>query len=431
MIVIFIILLIIIVVFNYYYHNREICSPSIIFAFSFLFSSIFALFYYKEYSLQLSIKTILIITLGVISFSLGCIVLKTKKIKENNEIKITEIKINNIMLIIFLMFSIVSLIYSLFQELNAVGGNISNIGLSLYKYRNMATFNNIDLNISPIVEVLTGILHASAYWFLLVLINNYLYNKKINIKILLITIVCAISNLLDGARGGIVNFLFSIIPITYLISINYKNNNFDKKGINWRIVITTSLVGIIMVLGLKYSAKLLGRIDTKNISNKEYIGMYTCAPLKNFDTFVRDFNNTKVEKIFGIHTFHNIYKLFGIDTTNTINNYTFSSVNGNNLGNVSTILFSFLADAGIIGIILLSFLMGAFCQIAYNKSNKYEKNIHKFVIRVLIYSYIFGSIFFSYFSNQFCSSVLSLGFVRYIIMWIILNYIFIARQEQI
>lgn len=59
----------------------------------------------------------------------------------------------------------------------------------------------------------------------------------------------------------------------------------------------------------------------------------------------------------------------------------------------------------------------------------FRKKSNKPNITILVYAYIFGGLFFAFFGNKFYSQIFNLGFVKYIILWCLLNYILFSRKK--
>ena len=365
---------------------------------------------------------------GNIIFSFVCKIInsfykKGKKNEEPKEEKLKyEIKIDNLKINAFLIFSAVMLFLTLYFTIRAVNGSFSNIGNALYTYRNLTAYKGESVNMPFIIEMLGGVLHASSYWFTYVLINNYMINKKINIKILLIILLSALSSTLDGSRGAIVNSILAIIPLFYLIK--NRDNNY-KNHLKLKNIIVIAFLALLLISSLKWTATLLGRNDINDIDTVDYIAMYTGAEIKNLDTYLKE--KTFIETKIGIHTFRTIYEIFSkfanknweMDVTPI-----YRTINGYNLGNVYTIFFDFICDLGYLGILIFTPIMAIVSQILFEKSKICKPSKNLVPISMIMYSYVFGGIVFAFFGNKFFPQVFSIGFLKYVILWYLYNAFF-------
>lgn len=429
---IFMFLILVFITFiNYLINGKEYISPSVIFSAGFAFSSFWLVIFAKKWNLYLGFNTFFVIVFGNIIFSVVCKVIneiykKRKRFSDGNngfenknlkEIIIDKYKIN-----VFLIFSIIINILTLYYTVKAVNGSFSNIGNALYAYRNITAYKGESLNIPGYIEILSGVLHASFYWFLYVFINNMLVKKKISLKILIIIILSAISSVLDGSRGAIINSILAIIPIFYFLKI--KKNGY-KSNLKLKNVLLIICLLVILISTLKWTATALGRNDINEIKTIDYIAMYTGAEIKNLDTYLSE--KKMIETNIGIHTFRTIYeslskyanKKWEMDIVALYRN-----VNGYNLGNVYTIFFDFVCDLGYIGILIFTPIMAIISQILYEKSKNSIVNNNHLPISVIMYSFAFGGIVFAFFGNKFFPQVISFGFVKYIILWYLYNWFF-------
>ena len=427
------IILLIMLIINYIFFKKCIIEPAFIFNFSFFVSSFVLTFASAKWNVDINNLTILTIVFSIAFFSITCYGIKyifRKKIaiKQNNiniGKKIELIKIKKWVLVSFLLFALVMIALTIFYTVKAVDGSFSDIGAALYKYRNYALRYKYDLNFPYIVDLLGGIVRASSYYFMFILINNFIISKKIDILLFLVTTVTSLSTVLDGTRGEIINICLSAIPI-FLILYNFHNGKTFK--ISKKIALLLTLIAIIFITQFQKTAFILGRDDAKAFDTVDYIYIYLGAPIYNLNTFLN--NGILDEKYIGIHTFSSVYDIFG--DFKTVNKQTFQNLNGNNLGNVYTILFDFICDGKVIGLIIGLFIMAlisqALFEVIYNVKKKRKKS-NKPNITILVYAYIFGGLFFAFFGNKFYSQIFNLGFVKYIILWCLLNYILFSRKK--
>lgn len=426
--IILFIILVCITFVNYLVNDRVYISPSVVFSGVFAFSTFWLILYAEKWNLNLGLNTFSVIVVGNIIFSFVCKIInsfykKSKKSEEIIEEKLMyEIKIDALKLNVFLTFSVLMLFLTLYFTIRAVNGSFSNIGSALYTYRNLTAYKGESVNMPFIVEMLGGVLHASSYWFMYVLINNYMVNKKINIKILLIILLSALSSTLDGSRGAIINSILANIPLFYLIK--NKDNNY-KSHLKLKNIMVITILAILLLSSLKWTATLLGRNDINDIDTTDYIAMYVGAEIKNLDTYLN--GKTFIETKIGIHTFRTIYEIFSkVANKNWEMDVIpiYRTINGYNLGNVYTIFFDFICDLGYLGILLFTSIMAIVSQILFEKSKTVKPSKNTVPISTIMYSYIFGGIVFAFFGNKFFPQVFSISFIKYVILWYLYNAFF-------
>lgn len=428
-------ILLIILIFNLKIYKNDVVEPAIIFNSSFLISSFVLIFAATKWKVDISMITVLTITFSVILFSFMCYCLKNffnknqtinkQDSKENTQKETINIK--NWLLISYAVFSLLIVILNVYFTVKAVDGDFKHIGAALYKFRNYTLRYKYELNFPPIIDMLGGIIHASSYYFMYIIINNYIVNKKVNILLIIIVIITSFSTVLDGTRGAIINIILSFIPLFYIL---YYKHNGKKFKVNRKVLIIFSILCIIFLTQFQKTALILGRSDAKEFDNTDYVYIYLGAPIYNLDSFL----NQEIidEKYIGIHTFSSIYDEFGNFTPE--NTQSFRTLNGNNIGNVYTILFDFICDGKFIGLLLGIILMASISQIIYETINKKiieKKDISKPNILILIYAYIFGGLVFAFFGNKFFTQIFNTGVIKYILLWCILNFILFRKKRYL
>lgn len=432
MIYILFVLLFILLCVSLKLNDKDIVAPSVIFVLSFVYSSFWAVIYSKRWELGLHFNTFFVIFFGAVifivtSYLANWLVRKNKSREcECGQIEVIDIAL--IKKILFLIFAIVMTLLCLYFTVKSVGGDITNIRASLYKYRNYTAFKNINVTIPFIVSTSMGIIHCAAYWFLYVLINNYLKTRKIDITILMIVLVCGISNLIEGNRGGILNFTLSIVPIYIILK---KTNEGKSYKISKKNLFICGIVAIMIIFGLQFSARMIGRDDVNSIDTMDYIAMYSGAEIKNLDILLQ--NNIKLSSLFGRNTFSTLLSqlsnIFKFELEKQTETGTFNSINGFNLGNVYTIYSSFILDFGYFGFVPMNFALAFVIQLLYEKCKNNKDNVPN--IYILIYSFCFGGLVFSFFSNKLLNQTISFSFIEYIITWYLFNYFFVKLKIKI
>ena len=174
-------------------------------------------------------------------------------------------------------------------------------------------------------------------------------------------------------------------------------------------------------------AKIMGRNMQSN-SIFDYLSVYLGAEVKNLDLFLQEKNNIEKNTIWGSQTFIAIIATWGKKIGfNGYHEYKldlpFRSVNGVGLGNVYTTFYPYIYDFGYIGCIVLVAIMAILSQVCYEiiKKIRGKKNVQ---ICVLIYGVIYSCLLLSFFSNKFFENIFSMNFIKYIVIWFLLNLVF-------
>lgn len=431
MIFVLLFLLIVLLIFNLYYTKFDYIAPNVVFNASFVFSVFMCTLYYKKWDVNLNYQTFFIILIGNILFSITCILLsKKRKIKleedNNKNYELPEYKFKNIYGILFLILGIITIFATALYVTKTVGTDLSHLRTALYTYRDKVEFKGEDYSLPFYLNILTGVMHAGGFWFIALLLTNFKKNNKINWIVLINIVICLLSTFLEGSRSMAINYiLFTICYGIYLV--NYSNK--FEKSIGSRTLIKIILVGVVILASFRLTAVFVGRDNTSSFSTMDYIALYTGAEIKNLDTYIVEEKNSSFQ--LGKYTFSTLYSTFApylkLDSTTS---FPFKSVNGYNLGNVYTIFYHFYKDIGFLGVFVFSIFMAAVAQWLYNMAKECNlQSKYGINLKSIVYCYTFSGIFYSFFSNHFFGLIFSLSFIKYLIMWFLMNYIFIKNDK--
>lgn len=432
MIFVLLFLLIVLLIFNLYYTKFDYIAPNVVFNASFVFSVFMCTLYNKKWDVNLNYQTFFIILIGNIIFSTICMLLskKRKNESENDDkgnYELPEYKLKNLYGILFLILGIITIIKTAVYVTKTVGTDLSHLRTALYTYRDKVEFRGENYSLPFFLNIATGVMHAGGFWFMALFLTNFKKNKKINWIVLINIILCILSTFLEGSRSMAINYiLFAICYGIYLV--NYSNK--FEKSIGNKTLIKIVLLGIVILASFRLTAVFVGRDNTSSFSTMDYIALYTGAEIKNLDTYiVEDKDNTFQ---FGKYTFSTLYSTFApyfdLDSTT---NFPFKMVNGYNLGNVYTIFYHFYKDCGFLGVLIFSIFMAAVAQCLYNMAKKCKlKSEYGINLKSIIYCYTFSGIFYSFFSNHFFGLIFSLSFIKYLVMWELMNCFLIKNYKN-
>lgn len=424
--------LIVLLIFNLYYTKFDYIAPNVVFNASFVFSVFMCTLYYKKWDVDLNYETFFIILIGNIIFSTICMLLskKRKNESENDDkgnYELPEYKFKNLYGILFLILGIITIIMTAVHVTKTVGTDLSHLRTALYTYRDKVEFRGENYSLPFFLNIAAGVMHAGGFWFIALFLTNFKKNKKINWIVLINIILCILSTFLEGSRTMAINYiLFAICYGIYLV--NYSNK--FEKSIGNKTLIKIVLLGIVILASFRLIAVFVGRDNTSSFSTMDYIALYTGAEIKNLDTYiVEDKDNTFQ---FGKYTFSTLYSTFApyfdLDSTTS---FPFKMVNGYNLGNVYTIFYHFYKDCGFLGVLIFSIFMAAVAQCLYNMAKKCKlKSEYGINLKSIIYCYTFSGIFYSFFSNHFFGLIFSLSFIKYLVMWELMNCFLIKNYKN-
>ena len=94
------------------------------------------------------------------------------------------------------------------------------------------------------------------------------------------------------------------------------------------------------------------------------------------------------------------------------------------IGNVYTIFFDFICDLGYPGVFVYTTIMAIITQVVFEICMLVLLNKNETKIVIIAYTYMFGGIIFAFFGNKFFPQIISMGFVKYLILWYLYNYFF-------
>lgn len=350
-----IIILLIFLGISFTINKKDIVSPSFIFCASFVFCNMWALIYKDKWDLNIKLITFMVIAGGVLEFILVSLFIQvffsiTKGNKYKTEkVKLQKIEIDNWKDIICLIFCAFSIIYTILSVTNAVNGSIIHFTAAISKYRNLTLFHNKIIPLPRLVTYSRIITNSLVYWYIYVIINNYLIEKKINLIQILIIILGAVSNMTLGGRGGAVNMALAAVPTIYLL-LNKRNGFNTGRVLKFKTILIICLLGMIFLMTFQQTARLLGR--KTNHDPMYYLAIYCGAEIKNLDIFLRE--NERIirnqDDIWGSQTFFNMIKWIGPKLGDKDKNYNyqldlpFRSVNKLSLGNVYTTFYPYIYD---------------------------------------------------------------------------------------
>ena len=448
MIFIQLIALMVIAFANYNYEHKNFYSPSVLLSCVGCVCTAFCIINYKNWNMsEYGIYTVVIVILAVISFSLAShvtskISISKRKnfVKSYNQIVVQKSKIISYEIPTWftLLVSIVIGIntYQYFKQVIYIAG-VARSMYSVKTYDMLWYFKNVDtgLSVDFITSNLTDIGYAFSYLYLFFFLYNVISTKRI-IKYLPYCIPCAIyavQSVLFGGRTGLLQMItLMVVLIFYFMSsiYNIKLSNIMKKYMKKILIIV--FVGLFVFV-------LLNNISGRSQSNMSffyYISVYIGSGLKNFDTFLKSFNRSFVNKSFGWETFGGIYtflnRFMDIDYDGLVLEFQ-PRLNNLFMGNVYTALRRYYYDFEILGIIVLPAFSGTVISFSEKQARKAisQLNIKSKAIdeaKCIIYGILVYAVVLFFIEDFFYINVMSVNYILKIIEILFGNWILIKTK---
>lgn len=434
------VLLILIWMFSYFLGKKDILNAPSTLCIVFIISVLNAIINKEIWNFDMGERTFLVILLGIFSFCLFYYIVfyylyNIVKIKEKTTLSNNNIYIKKKKLFYFFLIEVIGLIL-IYMELQGFAGD--SIGEKIYSYRVSVFLNQENENRIPVyVQFFIDFCSSASMILIYKVLLDYFSKNIFSIKYIGLIFLSGILSMSTGGRGFAVFLIIATIIMSYIFYMKKHNwrFNLNLKRICIIILLPTILLFLFSTIGIL----LVGRYNEfdNGLSIFEnawrLLSIYIGAPLKLLDLYLyTDYKDVGTYySIIGAETFNNLYKWIGIkfnisylDMKLVGNNFRVD--NGFMLGNVYTMFKYYVADFGILGVIVLSGIMGSVFAGIFFKI-KYIKNKSKIDYTVIIYSYIFISVALSFFSDWFYNFFITIGTIKTIIYWKIFDYFFVEK----
>jgi oligosaccharide repeat unit polymerase len=207
----------------------------------------------------------------------------------------------------------------------------------------------------------------SSYYFIYVLVNNYISKKKVQFVYIAIITTIIIASSLTSSRSDMLQ-----IPISALIIYEFLSEY--RKGssttVNIKKVVTIGILIILVMFGLSFFRALVGRKST--VDPLYYITYYAGGSIAALDLYLQ--SPLPPSSVWGKETFNNLInyigQFFNIPSMQYIGHLEFRRSNGVSVGNVYTGFRAYYQDFGIAGVIICTSLFAIFFAILYLYAKK-------------------------------------------------------------
>lgn len=416
--------------------GRIVLTPQFGFVACFIPQAVFALFYVQKWDLNLSFQTMFVLISGctwflivsVLVYKLPRIKIKTAKRSKSGETSDSQgIFVERWKFVALLTFQLIVLGMLMRYILNLPGGSFSE---KLY-YRDYASkrveggLSGADM--STLLSVTRSFSYYSGFLTSYLIIHGFVYkNKKNRLLMSLCYMMSILSSLLLGQRFGVYSLIVAALVQWYFIR---------GRAYGWKKILSAkTLVKILIMVFLGIFAFVqLGSFIGKggNISSSDYIALYLSAQLKNLDIYIRNGNfGSGVENWQTLYGWVNFFAdVFGISSWKHFYDQPFYYYNGYALGNVATVFYWFLHDGGYFGVFVFTSIMAVISQMLFRHASANSRN-DTIDMSVVIYSYLFYGIVFSFYSNRFFAA-LNPDFFKFLLSLYVLKWYFLQIRVRV
>ncbi len=416
----FLLIVLILIFIIFLYLDKDFFSPTAIICESYLLTTVCAIYNIESWKIDLSMKTVSIVILGILAFAITSLfvlrvcIKKRQKAEANN---LSKVEVNTTKYKFLVLLQLICVLLYLYYVIQTVGGisRFSNFSNLMNFYRTNTAYGELDSGIPTYVNQLVKISNIIAFISIYILIRNKLMAKKTkdnnkqkgNFKYYISIFLFLLVSLLSGGRYGLIIFILgSIVMWKILDDTIFEKQNKIQVGKISKIV-------CLIVIAMVIFSNLRGIVGRKNDSDiVSYITLYFGGSIQLFDIYLE--SPIAESEIFGKETFYGINRTLA--KLGIINPYKmhleFRSL-GNSSGNVYTSFRNFYQDFGMAGVYICQIMLVIIWSLYYKKV-KY-KNLSKGIdVSLIIYCKYIGCLFLHSFRDNFFSTVVTFSTITVI-----------------
>lgn len=392
--------------------KKELSAPAFLFAAGMFICSLSLSLYTVEWDINIHEGTFWLIFGGVLSFTIGCLIVHLAKgnlpimplfLSEKDISRLTPFISVKRLKIIFFSIIVLYLIKVYFLMSYYGGGSLA---AALVLHTEALKFGDDAMKLPSGLSFFVGLpdICGNIFAYLSAVYCFKKDSKKQRNWIWAIFILCLIGSLLSSGRTFML-WMIVAFGVSYFICM--KHNNIQ---INIRKILITLIAIYAFAMSFQQLGYLIGREESEDSGLSVFVE-YCGAEIQNLDDFIyRDHVQVKTDH-FGEVTLENFWSNYNVKSHRDEVLY-FNSRRGYSLGNVRTTFHNYYIDFGCWGTFIICFIIGVVIQSLYSKlknSNIWQTG------RMTVFLYIFISLvpacFMSFFSEYFISR-----------MWALLNY---------
>ena len=410
--------------------KKEFSAPSFLFAAGMFICSLSLSIYTEEWNINIHAGTFWLIFGGVLSFTLGCLVVQLAKgnlqitsstLSEKDIIRLTPIiKVKRLKVI---FFSIIVLYLIKVYFLMSYYG-VDSLAAALVLHTTALKFGDDAMKLPFGLSFFVGLPDICGNIFAYL---SAVYSFKKNFRrqrnwIWAIFVLCLVGSLLSSGRTFM---LWMIIAFGVSYFICMKHNNIK---INVKKIIITLLAIYTFAMSFQQLGYLIGREESEDSGLSVFVE-YCGAEIQNLDDFIYSDHVQVKTTHFAEVTLENFWANFKVKSHRDEVLY-FNSRNGYGLGNVRTTFHNYYIDFGFWGTFVVCFVIGFFIQSIYSKL----KNCNIWQTgRMTVLLYVFISLvpacFMSFFSEYYISRMWALFNYRIWLGYIIICYVIYGTES--
>jgi oligosaccharide repeat unit polymerase len=407
-ILLYIFLLLCMVLLSIKLSRGDYFNLTLIFLAGYLLSAICCLYNVTIWGVNLHLKTIFILFLGMFAFMCGCYLGKRVGKKSeitvgvgNNLLNVIQRGEEKWKLSIVVIFD-VCMIFLLYRDIVRIASaNMVSWGNLFYNFRSNLGNDNLDVGYSTVVNFGLRITKPLAYIYAAIfaerVVNPENKNSIFNKVIYLIPVVIyAFQVILQGYRIQLVALIIALIfDLFFFFQIVYE----WKARINFKIALRICVFFILICIGFYYVKFFIGKLQESN-GVVAYVTNYFGGSLQLFDMYLENPSQKGYETFAAL--VDSLKKLGLFEGVKTVVQHEYRSANtGVYIGNVYTGFRNYYNDYGVIGVLFFSSLYGYIFSKWYRTLK--IKRAWKFnsVFSFLLYSCFLYTIVFHFFTDYF------------------------------
>lgn len=396
----------------------DVLAPAIVFSFVFLMSALDLMLMSVYWNVNLQPITLWIIVVGVLSFIAGTVISRIcpkvrikagsayiLKYEENYQVSKGFL---NLMIFVYILFIAISMLYVIKSR------GVSSAFFNIFSSYVIALGGDTELELPFYLSLPTKFLFLAGYAWSYLLANNWIVNRKVEIRYIILFALTLVMSISNGKRGELVALSVTLVVYTLLVLKKNKSRKLSR-----RVYFIMLLMLVAVAFLFQPIATMMGR-DSDLFEPLEYFSIYLGAPILNLNTSIM--RGGFSHPTFLSETFHSLYTAigenFGVDAfVYTTDRIFWASPNGKRVGNVATTFYDFYHDCGFAGVVVLSFLMGFIIHSLYRKF-KYNKQSNK-MLSTMVFSYMLWMVARSFFANSFYDWFTLSTIITLLIWWFI------------
>ena len=427
--ILLLIFLILLLMISYLACDRDMMAPNVLYLAGFILAVIAADMNITAWGIDLSIKTMVVVLTGAISFIGAGAVYRMahgrRLIQETVEIEHIQIaRWKNIFVIVFGMVTML-LYYKEAVRLSAYADSYWKSFGVMVAYKRVVSYGSVTLN--PIVNQMTKVVYSFGYIYMYIFMNNIFASREKNriiknIEYLLPAFLFVAMSIIKGNRVDIMQLVVMGVFLYYMFLHRKVGWN---KHISGKMLKKAFLIFAIGMIIFYYMKELVGRVSSLNFL--EYVTQYIGGSIQLLDQYIKDSTKSNAvpfgETLTGLITG---FRKLGLTTVTLRKQLEFRyTPTGIYLGNVYTALRRYYNDAGWIGVVLfpatLSLIMNAF----YRRVRLYKNNSIKHIYKTIVYASLLYVVPFQAMEDSFYINKVTIGYlIELLILYICVLFTF-------